>query len=73
MNTKVGDNFMAHNLDRKFALFRVWTWVIWCRQGRAANQENLDDVEFMETKFASPPRKISCKASWSTPQGSPRA
>jgi hypothetical protein len=73
MNTKVGDNFVAHNLDTEFALFGVRTWEIWHAQGRAANQENLNDVEFMETKFASPPRKISCKASWSTPQGSPRA
>jgi hypothetical protein len=47
-------------------------WEIWHPQGRAANQENLDDAEFMETKFASPPRKISRKASWSTPQSFPR-
>jgi hypothetical protein len=40
---------------------------------RAANQENLDEADFMETKFLSLPRKISCKARWSTPQGSPRA
>jgi hypothetical protein len=73
MNTKVGDNFVAHNLNTKFALFGVWAWEIWCPQGRVANQENLDDAEFMETKFPSLPRKISCKASWSTPQGSPRA
>ena len=46
MNTKVGDNFVAHNLD---------------------------EADFMETKFASLPRKISCKARWNTPQGSPRA
>jgi len=25
MNTKVGDNFVAHNLDTEFALFRVRT------------------------------------------------
>jgi hypothetical protein len=73
MNTKVGDNFMAHNLDTKFALFEVRTWEIWCRQGRTANQENLDEAEFMETKLASLPRKISCKARWSTPQDSPKA
>ena len=72
MNTKVGDNFVAHNLDTEFALFGVRTWEIWCRKGRAVNQENLDEAEFMETKFASLPRKISCKARWSTPQGSPR-
>jgi hypothetical protein len=54
MNTKVGDNFVAHNLDTEFALFGVRTWEIWHAQGRAANQENLNDVEFMETKFASP-------------------
>jgi hypothetical protein len=28
MSTKVGDNFMAHNLDTKFALFGVRTWEI---------------------------------------------
>jgi hypothetical protein len=70
MNAKVGDNFVAHNLDTEFALFGVYTWVIWCWQGRAVNQENLDDADFMETKFPSLPRKISCKARWSTPQGS---
>jgi hypothetical protein len=73
MNTNVGYNFVAHNLDTEFALFGVRTWEIWRPQGRAANQENLDDAEFMETKFPSPPRKISCKANWRTPQGSPRA
>jgi hypothetical protein len=26
MNTKVEDNFMAHNLDTEFALFGVCTW-----------------------------------------------
>jgi hypothetical protein len=36
------------------------------------HQENLDEADFMETKFPSLPRKISCKARWSTPQGSPR-
>jgi hypothetical protein len=41
MNTKVEDNFVAHNLDTEFELFRVQTWEIWRRQGRAANQENL--------------------------------
>jgi hypothetical protein len=59
MNTKVGDNFVAHNLDTEFALFGVCTWEIWCRQGRAANQENPDEVDFMETKFPSLLRKIS--------------
>jgi hypothetical protein len=73
MNTKVGDNFVAHNLDTEFALFGVRTWEIWCQQARAANQENLDKTDFMETKFPSLPRKISYKARWSTPQGSPRA
>jgi hypothetical protein len=43
------------------------------RQGRDGNQENLDEADFMETKFPSLPRKISCKARWSTPQGSPKA
>jgi hypothetical protein len=32
------------------------------------NQENLDEADFMETKFPSLPRKISYKA-----QGSPRS
>jgi hypothetical protein len=73
MNTKVGDNFVAHNVDTKFALFGVRMWEIWCQQVRAANQENLDQTDFMETKFPSLPRKISYKARWSTPQGSPRA
>jgi hypothetical protein len=53
MHTKVEDNFMAHNLDSEFAFFGVHTWEIWCGQGRAANQEILDEAEFMETKFAS--------------------
>jgi hypothetical protein len=34
INTKVEDNFVAHNLDTEFALFGVRTWEIWCRQGR---------------------------------------
>jgi hypothetical protein len=72
MNTKVEDNFVAHNLETEFALFGVRTWEVWCWQERAANQENLDEAEFMETKFASLPRKISCKVRWSTPQDSPR-
>jgi hypothetical protein len=72
LNTKVEDNFVAHNLDIEFALFRVRTWEIWCRQGRVANQENLDEADFMETKYASLPRRISCKARWSTPLGTPR-
>jgi hypothetical protein len=66
MNTKVEDNFVAHNLDTEFALFGVQTWEIWPWQGRTANQENLAD--FMETKVASLPRRISCKARWSTPK-----
>jgi hypothetical protein len=70
MNTTVEDNFVAHNLDTEFALFGVRTWEIWRWQGRTANQENLDD--FMETKFASLPRRISCKERWSTPKGTPR-
>jgi hypothetical protein len=70
MHTKVEDNFVAHNLDTEFALFGVRTWEIWPRQGKTANQENLAD--FMETKFASLPRRISCKARWSTPKGTPR-
>jgi hypothetical protein len=69
MSTKVEDNFVAHNLDTEFALFGVRTWEIWRRQGRAANQKNLDEADFMETKFASLPRRVSCKARWSTPQG----
>jgi hypothetical protein len=47
MNIKVEDNFMAHNLDTEFALFGVRTWEIWCRQERAANQENLDEADFI--------------------------
>jgi hypothetical protein len=70
MITKVDDNFVAHNLDTEFALFGVRTWELWCWQGRIANQENLADV--METKFASLPRRISCKVRWSTPKGTPR-
>jgi hypothetical protein len=74
MNTKVQDNFvaLAHNLDTKFALFGVQTWEICRHKGRDANQENMDEAEFMETKFASLPRKISCKARWSTSQDSSR-
>jgi hypothetical protein len=54
MNTQVEDNFVAQNLDTEFALFGVRTWEIWHRQGRVVNQENLDEADFMETKFASP-------------------
>jgi hypothetical protein len=57
INTKVEDNFVAHNLDTKFELFGVRTWEIWRWQGRTANQKNLAD--FMKTKFASLPRSIS--------------
>jgi hypothetical protein len=70
INTKVEDNFVAHNLDIEFALFGVRAWEIWRWQERTANQENLAD--FMETKFASLPRRISCKPRWSTPKGTPR-
>jgi hypothetical protein len=70
MNTKVEYNFVAHNMNTEFALFGVRTWEIWHWQGRTANQENLAD--FMETKFASLPRRISCKARWSTPKGNPK-
>jgi hypothetical protein len=73
MNTEIDDNFVAQNLDTDFALFRVRTWEIWRRQGRAANQENLDEADFMETKFPSLSRKISWKPRWSTPQDSPKA
>jgi hypothetical protein len=52
MNTKVKDNSVAHNLDTEFKLFGVQTWEIWRRQGRATNQENLDEADFMKTKFA---------------------
>jgi hypothetical protein len=62
MNTKVGGNFMPYNQDTEFALFCVRTWEIWCRQGRVANQDNLDEADFIETKFPSLPWKISCKA-----------
>jgi hypothetical protein len=70
MNTKVDDNFVARNLDTEFALFVVRKWEISRWQGRTANKKNLAD--FMETKFASLPRRISCKARWSTPKGTPR-
>jgi hypothetical protein len=39
INTKVEDNFVAHNLNAEFVLFGVRTWDIWRRQGRAANQK----------------------------------
>jgi hypothetical protein len=67
MNTKVEGNFVLYNRNTEFALFDVRTWEVWCRQGRAANLENLDEADFRETKFSSLPRKISCKARWSTP------
>jgi hypothetical protein len=73
MNTKVEHNFVARNLDTEFALFGVRTWDTWHRQGRAVNQEYLDEADFMETKFTSLPRKISWKERWSTPQDSPKA
>jgi hypothetical protein len=72
MSTKVEDNFLAHNQDTEFGLFEVRTWELWHQQGRAANQENLDEADFMKTKFASLSRRIPCKAMWSTPQGFPR-
>jgi hypothetical protein len=70
MRTKVEEKFVTHNLDAEFALFGVQKWEIWRWQGRTANQENL--ANFMETKFASLPRRISCKARCSTPKGTPR-
>jgi hypothetical protein len=73
MNTKVGGNFVSYNQDTEFALFGVRTWEIWHQQGKATKQKSLDEADFMETKFPSLPRKISCKARWSTPQGSLRA
>jgi hypothetical protein len=62
MNTNVEGNFVPYNQDIEFALFGVQTWNIRCRQGRATKQKSLDEADFMETKFPSPPRKISCKA-----------
>jgi hypothetical protein len=54
MNNKVKDNFVEHNLDTEFSLFGVRTWEIWCRQGRATNQENLDEAEFLyQVRFSS--------------------
>jgi hypothetical protein len=73
MNIKVGENFVPYNQDTEFALFGVRTWEIWRRQDRVTKQESLDEADFMETKFPSLPRKVSCKARWSTPQGSSRA
>jgi hypothetical protein len=73
MNTKVGGNFVSYNQDNEFALFGVLTCEICHWQGTATKQESLDEADFIETKFPSLPRKISCKARWSTPQGSPRA
>jgi hypothetical protein len=73
MNTKIGGNFVSYNQNIELALFGVRTWEIWHRKVRATKQENLDEADFMETKFPSLPRKISCKARYSTPQGSPRA
>jgi hypothetical protein len=73
MSTKVGGNFVPYNQDIGFVLFGIRTWEIWHWQGRATKQESLDEADFMETKFPSLPRKISCKTRWSTPQGSPRA
>jgi hypothetical protein len=73
MNTKAGGKFVQYNQDTEFALFGVRTWKIWHRQGRATKQKSLDEADFMEIKFPSLPRKISCKSRWSTPQGSPRA
>jgi hypothetical protein len=70
MNTEVEYNFVAHNVDTEFALFGIWTWEISHWQGRTMKQENL--AGFMETKFASLPRRISCKARCSTPKGTPR-
>jgi hypothetical protein len=57
MDTKVGDNFMPHNLDTEFALFGDMTWEIWHRQEREAKQENLGETNFMKTKFVSLSRK----------------
>jgi hypothetical protein len=68
MNTTVGGNFVPYNQDTEFALFGVRTWEIWCQQGRAANQKNLDEADFMETKFPSLPRKISCKEGGARPK-----
>jgi hypothetical protein len=68
MNTKVGDNFVAHNLDTRFALFGVRTWEIWCQQRRSMNQENLDTADFMEAKFASLPRRIHARQGGSRPK-----
>jgi hypothetical protein len=73
MNTKVGGNFVPYNQDTEFALFGVRTWEIWHWQGRDTKQESLDEADFMETKFPSLARKISCKKRWRMPQGSPRA
>jgi hypothetical protein len=53
MNTEVEDNFVTHNLDTEYALFGVRKLDIWHRRGRVANQENLDEADFMETKFVS--------------------
>jgi hypothetical protein len=46
---QIEDNFVAHKLDTEFALFGVQTWEILRWKGRTANQENLDEADFMET------------------------
>jgi hypothetical protein len=51
MNTEVKDNFVAHNLDTEFALFRFRTWEIWHWKGRTANQENLDETDLWKASL----------------------
>jgi hypothetical protein len=51
MNTKVGGNFMPYNKETEYALFVVLTWELWCRQGRAANQENPTRLVLWKPSF----------------------
>jgi hypothetical protein len=40
---------------------------------KTVNLKNLNETDFMETKFPYLSVKISCMVRWRTPQGSPRA
>jgi hypothetical protein len=67
MNTKVEDNFVAHNLDTEFALFVVRTWEIWGWKVRTANQENQAKPSLLLSQGGSRARQGGSRPK--TPQG----
>jgi hypothetical protein len=57
VHTKVGDNFVAHNLDTEFALFGVRTWDIWCQQRKGCESGKSGRGWFYGNQVAFSPKE----------------